>query len=62
MLTANLWVDVGLVNGAMGTVIDICYHTREPPDLPIAVMVNFDHYSGPTFFNNTVPIPPLQRT
>lgn len=50
------------MNGAMVTVIDICYHTREPPDLPIAVMVKFDHYSGPTFFNNTVPIPPLQRT
>ena len=40
MLTANLWVDMGLVNGAMGTVIVICYHNdQQPPDLPIAVTV-----------------------
>ena len=29
MLTANLWVDMGLVNGAMGTVIAICYHSGQ---------------------------------
>ena len=33
MLTANLWVDVGLVNGAMGTVVAICYHNGEAPPL-----------------------------
>ena len=47
MLTSNLWVDVGLVNGAMGIVQAICYTTGGPPDLPIAVMVRFDSYSGP---------------
>ena len=31
---SNLWVDVGLVNGAMGTVQAICYRTGGPPDLP----------------------------
>lgn len=61
MLTSNLWVDVGLVNGAMGTVQAICYMTGGPPDLPIAVMVRFDNYSGPTFPDNTVPITPLRR-
>ena len=61
MLTSNLWVDVGLVNGAMGTVQAICYTTGGPPDLPIAVMVRFDNYSGPTFPDNTVPITPLRR-
>ena len=35
MLTSNLWVEMGLVNGAMGTVIGICYHDGEsPPNLP----------------------------
>ena len=56
MLSSNLWVDVGLVNGAMGTVEAICYRTRGPPDLPIAV------YSGPTFPDGTVPITPLRRS
>ena len=61
MLTSNLWVDVGLVNGAMGTVQAICYRTGCPPDLPIAVMVLFDSYSGPTFPDGTIPIAPLRR-
>ena len=62
MLTSNLWVDVGLVNGAMGTIQDICYLTGGPPDLPIAVMVHFDSYSGPTLYDGTVPITPLRRS
>ena len=28
-LTSNLWVDMGLVNGAMGTVVAICYRNGE---------------------------------
>ena len=51
MLTSNLWVDAGLVNGAMGTVHAICYRTGGPPD----------SYSGPTFHGGTVPITPLRR-
>ena len=47
MLISNLWVDVGLVNGAMGTIEAICYRSDGPPDLPLAVMVHFDKYSGP---------------
>ena len=62
MLTSNLWVNVGLVNGAMGTIQAICYRTGGPPDLPIAVMVHFDSYSGPTLHDSTVPITPLRRT
>ena len=38
-----------------------CYRTGGPPDLPIAVMVCFDSYSGPTFPDGTVPITPLRR-
>ena len=63
MLTANLWVDMGLVNGAMGTVVAICYSNGgTPPHLPVAVMVRFDSYQGPTLPDSTVPIAPLRRT
>ena len=63
MLISNLWVDAGLVNGAMGTIDEICYRTGGPPNLPLAVMVKFDHYSGPTFHGQgTVPIAPIRRT
>ena len=64
MLTANLWVQAGLVNGAMGTVVAICYGEARgsPPNLPIAVTVRFDSYCGPTLPDGTVPIIPLLRT
>ena len=63
MLSANLWVEVGLVNGALGTVEAICYEgDQQPPNLPIAVTVKFDSYSGPTLPDGTVPITPLRRT
>ncbi len=46
----------------MGHVSAICYRTGGPPDSPIAVMVKFDLYSGPTLPDGTVPIVPLRRT
>ena len=63
MLSSNLWVDMGLVNGAMGTIKVICYRIgTAPPNLPVAVTVQFDMYSGPTLPDGTVPITPLHRT
>jgi len=63
MLCSNLWVEMGLVNGAMGTIHAICYnHNGAPPDLPVAVTVLFDNYSGPTLPDGTVPITPLRRS
>ena len=62
MLNSNLWVDTGLVNGAMGTVKAICYQSGGPPDLPVAVIVKFDCYSGPALHDCSVPIVPLRRT
>ena len=64
MLTTNLWVQVGLVNGAMGTVVAICYDDagESPPRLPVAVTVRFDSFSGPTLSDGSVPITPLRRT
>jgi ATP-dependent exoDNAse (exonuclease V) alpha subunit len=51
MLTRNLWADVGLVNGAQGTVHDISWKEGAdvPQDPPEIVMVAFDDYSGPAF-------------
>ena len=49
MLTMNLWPSVGLCNGSTGTVVDIIYMTPyKPPDLPVAVIVKFDNYIGPS--------------
>ena len=62
MLISNLWTDVGLVNRAMGTIQAICYRSGGPPDLPVAVMVRFDHYIGLTLHDGTVPIPPIRQT
>ena len=50
MLTMNLWPGVGLCNGATGTVVDIIFqNNHQPPDLPIAVIVEFENYTGPVF-------------
>jgi ATP-dependent DNA helicase PIF1 len=51
MLTRNLWANVGLVNGAQGTVYDISWaegaNVLEDP--PQVIMVTFDNYTGPPF-------------
>ena len=65
MLTMNLWPSARLCNGSTGTVVDIVYsHDSQPPDLPIAIIVKFNNYSGPAFLddNNCVPIPPITAT
>lgn len=52
MFTMNLWPEVGLCNGATGKVVDLIFaENHSPPDLPIAVMVKFDLYAGPSFTN-----------
>ena len=66
MLTMNLWSSVGLCNGATGTVVDIIYqNNHQPPDLPIAVIVEFENYRGPVFIENQplcIPICPITVT
>jgi len=66
MLTVNLWVATGLVNGAMGTVTDILFKEKlEQTALPTVVLVAFDNYSGPTLTNlegiPVIPIIPIRR-
>jgi len=47
----------------MGTIQAICYNDNgAPPDLPVAVAILFDHYSGPTLLDGTVPITPLHQS
>jgi hypothetical protein len=67
MLTVNLQTETGLVNGSMGTVEDIIFREGQgPPSLPIAVLVAFDNYKGPTIASlegkRVVPIAPIRRT
>ena len=63
MLTANLWQEVGLCNGAARTVHQILYcDDHQPPDLPVAVLIRFDTYAGSSFIPslpNVVPISPI---
>ena len=54
MLSANLWVDMGLVNGTMGTIQAICYHEDSAP--PAAVTVRFDNYSGTVVHGQRLPV------
>ena len=62
MLTMNLWSSIG----ATGTVVDIIYqNNHQPPDLPIAVIVEFENYRGPVFNENKplcIPIYPITVT
>lgn len=66
MLTMNLWPSVGLCNGSTGSVVDIIYEPNtQPPLLPVAVIVQFNSFSGPSFTDNKpscVPIPPITAT
>ena len=63
MLTMNLWPGVGLCNGSTGRIVDIIYQSPyQPPDLPIAVIVQFDDYIGPSISDEIarlVPIAPV---
>lgn len=64
MLRSNLWTTAGLVNGALGTVVDIVYHRDQAPapdGPPAVVMVKFDNYTGPTMADGTVPVPTLVK-
>jgi ATP-dependent DNA helicase PIF1 len=68
MLTQNIWVERGLVNGSMGTVGDITWSEGVEPrkSLPLAVMVAFDGYTGPTLTSHNlnrpvVPVFPVRR-
>lgn len=59
MLTRNLWIKGGLVNGAFGTVEAIIYDKEvKPPDPPLYILVKFEKFRRKGFVNNCVPIFP----
>ena len=61
MLTENLWTERGLVNGALGTVIDLTWSegATVKKDLPLAVLVAFDKYEddGPCLYRTDAGCP-----
>ena len=51
MLSSNIWTEIGLVNGLMGTVVDLTWELEQDPNtsLPFAILIAFDDYSGPVY-------------
>lgn len=66
MLRTNLWLQAGLVNGAIGKVVDILYDTTKAKSIahPSVILCEFQHYTGPSIIPNSkiVPIPTILRT
>ncbi|KAE8742249.1 hypothetical protein FOCC_FOCC012220 [Frankliniella occidentalis] len=66
MLKSNLWTEKGLVNGAMGEIVDILYREDANPqiDPPDVLICKFDSYTGPYLDNDlkTVPIQSLTKS
>lgn len=63
MLSRNLWIEQGLVNGTRGTIYQIGLSPSEVPhhSVPSVVMVAFPSYTGPTPWRTTdnVPLVPI---
>jgi len=63
MLRRNIAVLCGLVNGSLGTLMDIVYAPRVvPPALPLYVLIKFDGYQGPCLIRDYFPIVPIKNS
>lgn len=65
ILRTNLWICEGLVNGRRGTVRDILHGNGQcpPTNMPAAIMVVLDKYSGPCLNGtNLFPVTAFTRT
>jgi len=57
MLRQNINISLGLLNGSLGTVIDIVYKKGcGPPQLPLFIIIKFDDSEGFQSLNGNVPI------
>ena len=65
MLTSNLWIATGLVNGSLRKIVSMFYkESLSPPQLLTFVAVNFYKYVGPRWDPNNpthLSIPPIKR-
>jgi hypothetical protein len=51
MLLWNINISLGLVNGSNGIIKDFLFSENiHAPSLPIAIIIYFSDYSGPTYF------------
>ncbi|KAE8745529.1 hypothetical protein FOCC_FOCC007792 [Frankliniella occidentalis] len=68
MLRSNQWTEQGLVNGAMGHLVDVVFDQPNNPSeaVPKVLMCVFDNYKGPYIGNDInlklVPIPIITRS
>ncbi|XP_057834588.2 uncharacterized protein LOC131045086 [Cryptomeria japonica] len=63
MLTTNIWTKAGLINGALGEVVDIVYqYGSKPLDISAYVITRINNYIGPSWnptYPKVVPITPI---